>query len=365
MPANPTRNFSFICGQDDFLVGRMGRKRFDELAGETTDDFSREVVNGFAANVDEVEKAVNRFRESVQTIPMFGGRRVIWLKDVNFLADTVTGKAETTQRCVEDLQHILQSVNPQETAVLITAAPVDRRRSFAKWCEKNSDFALADGGGSEEGLAPVVLAEARALGVEFGPGALQLLLAKIGPNSRLLVEEVHKLATHAEGSVIDEAGVAELTPNAAQGDFFETADAFFSGDLKWALAALRRHFFAGGDARPVLSALQNRNRILIQLRALTDAGEAKAGPRGVDGLERAAQAHGGRFGEALSEKSSFNVFTQNPWYVGKLAGSAPLPTLRRLIDNQRAFIDAFGEILGRPDAQEEVLRDMAVRCLAA
>jgi DNA polymerase-3 subunit delta len=365
MTAATTRNFSFICGQNDFLVGRLGRERFEELARDTPDEFSREIISGFAANVDEVGSAVNRFRESVQTVPMFGGRRVVWLKDVNFLADTVTGRAETTLGCVEDLQQVLQSVNPGETAVLITAAPVDRRRSFAKWCEKTSDFALADAGEDAGGLAAVVLAEAQSAGVQFAPGALELLLAKVGANTRLLVEEVHKLATHAEGALIDEASVAELTPNAAQGDFFETADAFFSGDLKWALEALRRHFFAGGDARPVLAALQNRNRILIQLRALTDAGEAKAEPRGVDGLQRAAQTHGARFGEALAEKSSYNVFTQNPWYVGKLAGAAPLPSLRRLIDNQRAFIDAFEEIIRRPDAQEEVLRDMAVRCLAA
>jgi DNA polymerase-3 subunit delta len=51
--------------------------------------------------------------------------------------------------------------------------------------------------------------------------------------------------------------------------------------------------------------------------------------------------------------------------VGKLAGSAKLPTLRRLIDNQREFISAFEAIIRRPDEQEEVLRDMAVRCLAA
>jgi len=364
MPA-ATRNFSFICGQDDFLVGRMGRKRFDELAGDSTDEFSREVVNGFAANVDEVESAVNRFREAVQTVPMFGGRRVVWLKDVNFLADSVTGKAETTLKCVEDLQQLLGSVNPEESAVLITAAPVDRRRSFAKWCEKNADFDLADGGEDAEGLGPVVLAEAGAIGVTFGPGALELLLAKIGANTRLLVEEVHKLAAHAaDGAVIDEASVAEMSPNAAQGDFFETADAFFSGDLQWTLASLRRHFFAGGDARPVLAALQNRNRILIQVRALADAGDVRVGPRGVDGLQRAGEAHGPKFGEAVAEKSSFNVFTQNPWYVGKLAGSGPLPSLRRLIDNQREFINAFEEIIRRPDEQAEVLRDLAVRCLA-
>ena len=366
MPPATTRTFSFICGQDDFLVGRMGKKRFDELAGDKADEFSREIVNGFAANVDEVEAAVNRFREAVQTIPMFGGRRVVWLKDVNFLADTVTGKAETTLKRVEDLQELLQSVNPEETAVLITAAPVDRRRSFAKWCEKSADFALADGGEDADGLGAVVQAEAGSIGVQFGPGALELLLARIGSNTRLLIEEVRKLAAHsADGRTIDEASVAEVTPNAAQGDFFETADAFFSGDLQWALAALKRHFFAGGDARPVLAALQNRNRILIQVRALADAGEARVGPRGVDGLQRAAEAHLPKFGGAAGEKSSFNLFTQNPWYVGKLAGAAKLPSLRRLIDNQREFINAFEEIIRRPDAQEEVLRDMAVRCLAA
>ena len=62
----------------------------------------------------------------------------------------------------------------------------------------------------------------------------------------------------------------------AEGDFFEAAEAFFSGDLKWTLAALHRHFFSGGDARPVIAALQNRNRILLQVRALVDAGAVQA-----------------------------------------------------------------------------------------
>ena len=71
-----------------------------------------------------------------------------------------------------------------------------------------------------------------------------------------------------------------------------------------------------------------------------------------------------RFGAAASEKSSYNVFAQNPWYLGKLAGTGRLPTLRRLIDNQQDFISTFAEIVRRPQEQEEVLRDLAVRCLA-
>lgn len=361
------KKFTFICGTDDFLVGRLGKERFAALAAEVTDEFSRETINGFAANVGEVETAVNEFRNSVQTVSMFGGKRVVWLKDVHFLADTVTGRAESTLKLVEDLQQILEAVNPDETAILITAAPIDRRRSFPKWCEKNADFTLigGDGDGASEALAGVALAEAKIFGASFGPGAVELMIAKVGANTRLIVEETRKLATYAgEGAAISEEQVAELTPNVAEGDFFEAAEAFFSGDLRWTLAALHRHFFSGGDARPVIIALQNRNRILLQVRALVDAGAVRVGPRGLDGMPRAQASFGARFIGA-TEKSSFNLFTQNPWYVGKLAGSAKLPGLKRLIDNQQEFIAAFEEIIRRPNEQEEVLREMAVRCLAA
>ncbi|HZZ56523.1 MAG TPA: DNA polymerase III subunit delta [Opitutaceae bacterium] len=360
-----TKPFTFICGADDFLVGRLGKERYSALAADTADEFSREIIDGFAANVGEVESAVARFREAVQTVPLFGGKRVVWLKDVNFLADTVTGRAEGTLVQVESLQELLGALAADETAVLITAAPVDRRRAFLKWCEKHADFTLAGDGGdsSAEGLAGLVLAEARAAGAAFEPGAVDLLLAKTGANSRLLVEEIRKLATHAGERAITEADVADLTANVAEGDFFESAEAFFSGDLPRTLSALHRHFFAGGDGRPVIAALQNRNRILLQVRALLDAGEIRSGPRGVTGLAEAAGRHRDRYAEAAAEKSAYNVFSQNPWYLGKLVGGARIPSLRRLIDNQRELIAAFEELVRRPHEQEEVLRDLAVRCL--
>lgn len=371
MPA-ATKNFTFICGPDDFIVGRLGKERFEALAAEAAaDEFSREVINGFAGNVDEVESAVNRFRDAVQTVPMFGGKRVVWFKDMNFLADSVTGRAEGTLKQVEALQELLEKVNGDEVAIVITAAPVDRRRSFPKWCESRADFTLAGGGDGEsagEALAAVVLDEAREWGVTFGSGALELLLQKVGANTRLLTEETRKLATYAgEGGVIGDAQVEELTPNFAEGDFFAAADRFFAGDLQGTLAELQRHFFAGGDARPILSALQNRNRILIQCRVLIDNGELRApGPYGFDkaAWARAQEAYAKHFGGDAA-KSSFNIFTQNQWYAGKLVGGAKLLSLRRLINNQQEFIRAFEEIIRRPNEQETVLREMTVRCLAA
>ncbi|MDB6166697.1 MAG: polymerase subunit delta, partial [Lacunisphaera sp.] len=64
MPA-ATKTFAMICGPDDFIVNRVGRERFEARAAEAkADDFSREIISGFAANVDEVETAVNRFRDA-------------------------------------------------------------------------------------------------------------------------------------------------------------------------------------------------------------------------------------------------------------------------------------------------------------
>ncbi len=378
MPA-ATKNFIFVCGPDDFLVNRVGKEFFETLATEANaDDFSREIVSGFAANVDEVETAVNRFRDAVQTVSMFGGKRVVWFKDINFLADSVTGRAEGTLRQVEALQELLAKVSADDVSIVITAAPVDRRRSFPKWCEAHGDFTLTGGGDSEgagDALAAVVLAEARECGVTFGDGAVELLLQKIGANTRLLTEETRKLATYVGGSsgvaeassaVIEEKHVTELTPNFAEGDFFEAAERFFSGDLRGTLGALQRHFFSGGDARPIISALQNRNRILIQARVLIDAGDLRApGNYGFDkaAWARAQTKYAAHFG-GDTEKSGFNFFTQNQWYAGKLVSSGKLPPLRRLIDNQQEFIRAFEEIIERPHEPEAVLRDMTVRCLA-
>lgn len=364
-----TSAFTFVCGPDDFLVGRLGKEKYEALAAEAgADDFSREIISGFAGNVEEVETAVNRFRDAVQTVSMFGGKRVVWLKDVSFLADNVTGRAEGTLKQVEALQELLEKVNPDEVSVLVTASPIDRRRTFPKWVEANSDFTLTggDGDGAAEALGGVAMAEARDAGVTFGDGALEVLLTKVGANTRLLTEEVRKLATYIDvGGVIEEAQVMDLTPNQAEGDFFEAADRFFASDLKGTLHALQKHFFAGGDARPVLSSLQNRNRILIQARVLIDAGDVRMpGPYGFDkaAWAKAQSTYAKHFG-GDAEKSSYNLFTQNQWYAGKLVSTGKLPPLRRLIDNQQEFLAAFEEIIRRPNEQETVLREMAVRCL--
>ncbi|MBH53908.1 MAG: DNA polymerase III subunit delta [Opitutaceae bacterium] len=367
--AEPT--FSFICGADDFWVTREAKLRFEEASQNLSDlEFGLEVVDGAAGNVAEVEDSVNRFASAVQTLSLFGDRKVVWFKDITFLADSVTGRAEGTKAQVERLKDLLESLDTTAVTVILSASPVDRRRAFLKWCEKSSEFTLADAGkpaDQEAHLRELIEKECDALGIELSFSLVTILLGKLNGNARLALEEVRKLATYIgeTGKNITEALLNELVPNFGEGDFFEPVEAFYSMNLEWALDSVQRHFFIAKDSRPLLASLQNRNRLMIQMKALLTSGQLKQGPRGLDkaSLGEAGSIHADAYaGE--SGKSSFNVFTQNPWYLGRLAQPLGKLSLKNLVDFQKEFLRCFREILSRPNEQEDVMREMIVRCLS-
>jgi len=366
-PAMPDPQFTFICGDDDFIVTRLARDQFEEKARETSDEFSREIVNGMANKVAEVGEAVTHFRQAVQTMPLFGDRKVVWFRDINFLADSVTGRAEGTLATVELLKDTLARIDARSVDVILSAFPVDRRRGFPKWCEKNGDYRFIGGDRSGASSIPALIEEERQqLDVEITNDARDLLIGKLNGNTRLVIEELRKVATYLgeEKVPIEEKHIMDLVPEFGESDFFEAAEAFFALDLDWALDALRRHFYTHKDARGLITTLQGRNRLLIQLRVLVDSGEIRLGERGISktALESAAKCYLQHFGDSL-EKSNFNVFSQNPWYLGRLARPLPKLTIRKLIDFQKEFLRAFEEILSRPDEQEQVMRGIAIRCL--
>jgi DNA polymerase-3 subunit delta len=364
-------NFTFICGADDFWVTREAKAVFEEASKDVADpDFGREIVNGAAGNVAEVEDAVNRFSSAVQTLSLFGDKKVVWFKDITFLADSVTGRADGTVTQVERLKDLLGNLDPATVTVLMSASPIDRRRSFQKWCEKKSNYTLADSGKpaeQEAHLRDLVQKEAQSMGIEIPFNLVTILLGKLNGNARLVMTEVGKLATYigGTGEAVTEELLNELVPNFGEGDFFEPVEAFYSMNLEWTLDSVRRYFFIAKDSRPLLSSLQNRNRLMIQMKALLLSGQIRQGPRGLDKntLDRAATIHANAFaGEA--GKSAFNVFTQNPWYLGRLAAPLGKLTLKKLVDYQKEFLRGFKDILARPTEQAEVMREMMVRCLS-
>ncbi len=365
----PSLRLHTVLGDDDYLVRKKAQETFDRLLPEYPEEFQREIISGHAGRVDEVKAVVDKFRQAAQTLSLFGDGKLIWLRDVDFLADSPTGRAEGTLAEVERLQGYVEKLGTSGIQVVFSASPVDRRRKFPKWLEKTEHFTeTATKKDRGAALRRVVDETCEECGVTIDPDAFQLLVGLINANARLAVEETRKLATFLgpDGGTIDEKLVTELVPPFGEGDFFEAAEAFSSFDLPWTLDALTRHFFHWKEARPLLASIQGRNRIMIQLRVLIDAGEISLGARGVSkaDLDKAAAKHADCFGDS-NEKNGFNVFTQNPWYLGRLAPGAKKPAkLRIFIDIQSELIRAFEELIERHDDHEGVMKDLAVRCLS-
>ncbi len=358
------KRFTFVCGADEFLVVREAQQAWEALTKDIEDEFAKEVIDGAAGVVAEVEAAVDGLIAAAQTMPMFGDRKCVWLKNVTFFGETAAGRTESAKAQVSKLIAALETMNLDQVQILISAFPVDRRRKEFKWLQGNSDFRYTGDGGAEGSMQLLLDALARE-GVKIRPEAAHALLEKINGNSRLAVEEANKLVTYMGDEVgeIDLHTVNMLVPTYGEGDFFEATEAFLSLDLQEALAAIRRHFFAGLDIRPLLTSLQNRTRLLIQLRVLMDAGEFG---RSVNkaAMEEAASLYARHFGDSTS-KSNFNIFTQHPFFLSRLVQTARRLKLRQLIDLQTGLLRAFEDAITRPSEHELIMRETAIRFMGS
>lgn len=388
-------HFILVVGDDDFLVDREARARFEKLSADAADEMSREIIDGTATKVAEVESVMSAFLAATRTVSLFGGKKYVWLRNLNWLADGVirvkpadasasaavpakrgrgksaaAAKKDILEDSVDKIAAEFEASDPAALCVVISVVRPDKRRTPSKKLLKIGEVvSVASMSDSEEMLYTVEKA-ARELGVTIGEEAARLLVGKVNGHMRMTFSELEKLACCVgAGGEIDAGTVMRLVPVFGAGDFFEPVEYFFAGDLAGTLDSLRRYFFNNTSARPLLSAMQNRNRLLIQLRALVDSGDASLSFRGgisKGAIEAASARYGHHFG-GNDAKSSLNLFSQNAWYVGEKVAGTTLKnksvTLKRLIDWQLEFVRAFEALIARSGEDEAVMRELAVRCL--
>jgi len=362
--ASAPSTFLFICGEDDFLVENRARAAFATLAEGLSDDFSKEVIEGGAQNVDEVAEAVARFAAAAQTVSLFGDRKAVWLKGVSFLGASRTGESKGAKAEVERLIAVLKGIDYASVGVVISASPVDQRKTEFKTLKSAGEFVLVGG----EDVSPDALLGATAAegGASFARGGADYLYAKLQGNVRLCMEETRKLALYLGGEKnarITPELIDDLVPGYGESEFFEPVSAFFENDLPKTLGAIQRYFFTRKDARGLLSSLQNRLRQLVQMRALLDSNAVRLSGNWID--KNSFDSAKSRYGEGFAPDDKGSVFAQRPNGLGFLARDAARFRLKRLLDFHGEFLRAFTGIIERPNDQESVLRECAVRCLGA
>jgi DNA polymerase III subunit delta len=232
-----------IAGDDDFAVKQRARKCYEEWCAECG-GFDHEIIPASASNSGEALKIIARFREAMQTLPFFGGAKVIWLQNCNFLGEErAASSAAVTETCNE-IADEFKAFDFSGVRILISAGKVDKRRAFYKTIDKLGRVENFEGWSAEDrDWADLAESEAskqiRAGGKSIADEALGKLVANVGPNRRALHSEIEKLLLYTgDRAHISAKDVDAIVTRNKQARAFALADALGERDLKAVLQAL-------------------------------------------------------------------------------------------------------------------------------
>src|SRR4051794_38143818 len=189
-----------VCGDDEFAVKERAKEIFkkwtDEIGGS-----DHETIDGAVSNAGDALRALAKLREGIQTLPFFGGGKVVWLQNCNFLGEERAASAKDVTETLADLSAELKTFEFGSVRLLISAGKVDKRKTFYKTVEKIGSVETFDGLSLDdkdwavqaEGIAVRALREFKK---DISDDAVAKLVANIGPNTRQLNSECEKLATY-------------------------------------------------------------------------------------------------------------------------------------------------------------------------
>src|SRR5437762_10288732 len=104
-----TANIHAVIGSDEAEVKRVAAELAQKLVPEEAGDFGLEVIDGAADNAEQAAARIRSAIEALQTLPFFGGAKLVWLKTANFLGDTPVGRAASVQSALEELSDLINA----------------------------------------------------------------------------------------------------------------------------------------------------------------------------------------------------------------------------------------------------------------
>jgi DNA polymerase III subunit delta len=254
-----TTNIHAIIGSDEARVKREAAELAKQLAPAEAGEFGLETIDGAADNVDGAANAIRSTIAALQTLPFFGGGKLVWLKSANFLSDDVRGKSASVLEPLEELDAILIGGLPDNVTLLVSAIDPDKRRSFYKTLVKVADIEIFDEpdlnrSGWEENAGEIARAEAKKRGLEFEEEALELFVLSTGGDSGTVANELEKLALYAPKGAVTTKEVRTLVPISRAAVIFELGNALARRDATLALSLVRNLLDQGETAIGILLA---------------------------------------------------------------------------------------------------------------
>ncbi len=252
---DPTRPVVLVFGPDAGLVNERVNALIAASVEDPNDPFLLVRIEG-----EELSANPARLIEEAQTIPLFGGRRAVWVK--------------AGSRNIAPAVEALLALPACECRVVIEAGDLRRTAPLRTLCERAKNAAaLPCYTDSERDLARLVDNEMRAAGLALAPDARALLIPLLGGDRAASRSEIRKLVLYARGrgevGIDDVTAVVSDASALALDDLVDTAFAGRPADLETQLAKARA---AGSAVGSIFFAAQRQLAQLHKWRIAIEAG---------------------------------------------------------------------------------------------
>jgi DNA polymerase-3 subunit delta len=354
-----------VLGSDDAEVKRVARELAQKMTPADGGDFACDVIEGQAANASEAASRVHQTVEALQTFPFFGGEKLVWLKNANFLGDTVTSKASETLEALEALQALLEKGLPDGIRFLLSATEFDKRRSFNKALAglatvQTFDHMDTSRPGWEEKAMVLVRQLADPIGLRLAGDALELLAVRTGGERRVILSELEKLSLYLGDTsrAVTLADVRQLVPMSGTAVVFELGNALAARDTASALELLELLKRQKDDSpiKSMLVAIIPTFRNLLAVKELMEAHRLPP-PREAFFFGKTLEKLPPEATEHLPRKKDGSI---NAYSLGIAAQHAHRFTLKELRAAQKSVLEANIALVSGEDPHG-VLQQLVIR----
>jgi DNA polymerase-3 subunit delta len=263
---DPARPVVLVFGPDAGLVRERARALIDASVDDVNDPFSLARIDG-----DDLAGEPSRLVEEANTIPLFGGRRAVWVR---------AGSRNFTPA----VEALLAAASP-DCRVVIEAGDLRKNAPLRALCERAKNAAaLPCYADAERDLARLVDDELREAGLAIAPEARAALLPLLGGDRLASRSEIRKLVLFARGKerveLDDVMAVVADASTLALNAVLDAAFAGRTGDVEFQFAKARS---AGTAPGTIISAALRHvallHRARLDVEAGSSTGEAMMGAR--------------------------------------------------------------------------------------
>lgn len=250
-------------GPDDFTRAEKLAELKDALGSPDMADLNTVVLDGRSLSLSEI-------RQHADTLPFLAARRLV----------IVHGYLSSLANRTDDLQALTAYIGqlaPTTDLVFVETESLDKQHPLLKAAASVGASVVNFGELAQQDLLPWITRRAKDIGGGIEAGAAEMLGRLVGPNLRILNNEIEKLTLYVNGQrPIQVADVELLVPYREEAEKFGLSNAIGQRNARRAYDQLRKELDEGQNPMAILHSIAAQVRALIEVKDMAERGLSPA-----------------------------------------------------------------------------------------